>query len=323
MSLSKILVPLIVAFAWINTAPIEGFEKVVIWGHKLHSHTHSYIHQRFFEAFKYLGFPTYWLDNQDDLSRLDLSNALFITEGQVDQNIPLRKDCLYILHNCAQEKYKEALDSSQYILLQVYTDDVLTRPTCEKIAPCIYYDVRNKVVYMPWASDLLPYEIDEMKKLLPNITKNQHCLWVGTLGGGTFGNIDQVTPFVNACKEQGIPFIQKSAMNKKTFLEEHAHAYLAPAIVGRWQMEKGYIPCRIFINICAGQLGITNSYRVYELFDKKILYNEDTHQLFYDAQERMKTWSLEEQYALMDFIKEHHTYLNRIETLLDFFTLID
>lgn len=27
-------------------------KKVVIWGHKLHSHTHSYIHNAFYNAFK-------------------------------------------------------------------------------------------------------------------------------------------------------------------------------------------------------------------------------------------------------------------------------
>ncbi len=322
MNLQKIIRPFMLILISISISPIGAFEKVVIWGHKIHTHTHSYIHQRFFEAFKYLNFTTYWLDNIDDLSDLDLSNTLFITEGQVDQNLPLRKDCLYILHNCDQKKYRDALDPSQYILLQVYTDAVLTRPSCEKIAPCIYYDVRNKIVYMPWASDLLPYEIEEIKNLLPYVTKNNRCLWVGSLGGGVFGNIDQVSPFIKACEQEEIPFIKKGSLNKKEFLETHISAYLAPAIVGQWQMEKGYIPCRIFINICAGQMGITNSYRVHELFNKKIVYNQNTEQLFHDAKEKMKSWTLENQYELMDFIRDNHTYLNRIKTLLDFFDLV-
>src|SRR5690348_13238916 len=29
---------------------LQGFEKVIIWGHKLHSHTHSYIHNGFYHA---------------------------------------------------------------------------------------------------------------------------------------------------------------------------------------------------------------------------------------------------------------------------------
>jgi hypothetical protein len=77
--------------------------KVVIWGVKLHSHTHSYIHWAFDRAFRNLGYTVYWLDNSDDIRALDLSHALFLTVGLADQNIPLREDGWYILHQyCGQ-----------------------------------------------------------------------------------------------------------------------------------------------------------------------------------------------------------------------------
>jgi hypothetical protein len=53
----------------------------VIWGHKLHTHTHSYVHEGFFRAFQYLGYRTHWLDDSDDVSGLDLAGAVFLTEG--------------------------------------------------------------------------------------------------------------------------------------------------------------------------------------------------------------------------------------------------
>jgi hypothetical protein len=59
-------------------------KKVVLWGHKLHTHTHSYIHFAFHKAFKHLGYDTYWFDNNDDVSGFDFFGSLFITEGQVD-----------------------------------------------------------------------------------------------------------------------------------------------------------------------------------------------------------------------------------------------
>lgn len=67
---------------------------------------------------------------------------------------------------------------------------------------------------------------------------------------------------------------------------------------------------------------MTNSRRVFELFEEKIVYNPDCYQLFYDAQKRQESWTLEEQYELMDLIKEKHTYLNRVQTLLEFLKLI-
>lgn len=299
------------------------FDQVVIWGHKLHSHTHSYIHERFYRAFKHLGYTVYWFDHKDAVSDFDFSRTLFITEGQVDNRIPLREDCLYILHNCQGKKYESLFEKGCCINLQVYTDDVLSAPNAVKIDTCIYYDIPGKCVYMPWASDLLPHEIEEMKQRLPHIKKDRRIYWIGTAGSGTFGNIEQLNPFARACKENNVQFrINDSwakALNRDDLLERTAKNFLAPTIVGKWQAEKGYIPCRIFINISSGQMGITNSPRVYELFDRKIVYNPDTYQLFYDAMGRLSTWSQEEQYALMDFIKTKHTYINRIQTLLDFF----
>ena len=84
----------------ITNLPIK---RVILWGHKLHSHTHSYIHWAFYRTFKHLGFETYWLDNKDSLAGLNLANTLFITEGQVDQRIPVRDDCFYVLPICLNE----------------------------------------------------------------------------------------------------------------------------------------------------------------------------------------------------------------------------
>ena len=39
--------------------------------------------------------------------------------------------------------------------------------------------------------------------------------------------------------------------------------------------------------------------------------------LFEKAQIALKTFTLEERFAMMDFIKEHHTYLSRIRLLLE------
>ena len=108
--------------------------------------------------------------------------------------------------------------------------------------------------------------------------------------------------------EQNVDFVRK--------------AYLAPTLVGQWQCDNGYIPCRIFKNISYGQFGITNSEAVYTLFNKKIVYNEDCHQLFYDAIEYAKNLDINDLYDQMDFVKNKHTYINRIDTLIWFLALV-
>ena len=86
-----------VAFLFlISFKPLYSFDKVVIWGHKLHTHTHSYIHNAFYLAFRNLGYQVFWFDDNDDVSNFDFSDSLFLTEGQVDRKIPVREDCQYI-----------------------------------------------------------------------------------------------------------------------------------------------------------------------------------------------------------------------------------
>jgi hypothetical protein len=300
---------------------LSAFEKVIIWGHKLHSHTHSYIHEGFYNAFVHLGYPTYWLDDSDDVSDYDFSNALFLTEGQVDHNIPLRSDAAYLLHNCTDLKY-HALDKKNVVFFQVFTDSIFAVPSLVKLDTCMYYDLPGRCLYMPWATDLLPDEIEALKDTLKDTlsltTSTNQVFWIGTIGAGKFGNIDQLTPFRRACEENGISFIQKGTISRTDHIACIRSSYIAPAIVGAWQEEQGYIPCRLFKNISYGKMGVTNSRHAYELFEKKIVYNPDTYQLFYDAKERFKTLTLEEAIALMDFVKTKHTFVQRIQMLLDF-----
>ena len=304
-----------ISFFYINCYA-HFFSKVIIWGHPLHSHTHSYIHWGFFRTFQYLGYEVYWINDVAEIENLDLSNALFITEGQVDTFIPKRKDCYYILHNCKAKDYRDLLDSHRCISLQVYTHDCVQYAT-EKLGECMYSNVASKIIFLPWATDLLPHEIEAMKKYAL-LEKDRIINWVGTIGEGFFGNHHEIERFKKACQENDILFKGSMHISADKNIELIQQSYLAPALQGAWQCEKGYIPCRIFKNISYGQWGITNNKTVYDLFESKIIYNGDTYQLFYDAQAYVAHASITELYELMDFVKNNHTYINRIETLLTF-----
>lgn len=291
------------------------FKKIVLWGHKLHSHTHSYIHDAFTKAFKHLGYEVLWLDDQDNVQNIDFTGSLFITEGQVDKNIPLREDCFYILHNCHSSKYLPLYAKNRALALQVYTKRCESYPAV-KVSEYVFFDKVGKCIYMPWATDLLPHEIDENKaKVCKKRKFKRQVIFIGTIGGGIFGNDTEIDSFFKAAREHGFQIIHKvnlSSHNARFMIEK---ALLAPAIQGSWQCKEGYIPCRIFKNISCGKLGMTNSQTVYELFNKKIVFNTDTYQLFFEAIDRLNKITIEEIIELMDFVRDHHTYLNRIEHL--------
>lgn len=297
------------------------FSKVIVWGHKIQNgHTHSWIHYAFYKAFTHLGYDTLWLDNNDNIDHIDFAHSLFITEGQVDQKIPKQADCRYILHNCNTALYKHLFDLNNCIILQVFTYDIFGRNIVEK-APFVYADINDRVLYMPWATDLLPHEINEQKKCA-TMERSPTIYWVGTMNNDYFGNMKELQPFMLAAQKYGITIKQYKSNNITDSIQAIHQSYMAPAIVGTWQKEKGYIPCRIFKNISYGQMGITNSKAVYELFNKKIVYNANTYQLFFDAQQKLHTMSIHELYDLMDFVRDHHTYITRIDQLLSFMSSI-
>ena len=183
----------------------------------------------------------------------------------------------------------------------------------EKLEPCIHYDKLGKILYMCWATDLLPDEINpEIRK--PNSNK---VSWVGTMGTGTFGNMTELSGFIHACSENNITFEHANNLSMEDNRRVIAESYMAPTIVGTWQKQKSYIPCRIFKNISYGMFGMTNSERVYELFDKKIIYSPNEYELFDLMRKKMDSPTFEsELIEQIKFVKEKHTYINRINTIL-------
>lgn len=298
---------------------MKKFKHVVIWGHKLHSHTHSYIHSGFYRAFQSLGYDTHWFDDSDMDNALvrafDFNNCLFITEGQACAKMPLIKGNKYVLHNCYDEVMWNKIedDKIDHLKLQVYTDDILKYKYNQLENICTFYEDQGKTLFMPWATDLLPKEIVPF----PVIPKTNKSWWVGTIGDGTFGNREQINPFINACRDNGIEFEHANNLSVEENRQRIAESYMAPAIVGAWQKEKNYIPCRIFKNISYGQFGITNSLKVYHLFEENIIYDPYEYRLFGMMVEKMKSPNYTKELTdLITFVREKHTYINRIETIL-------
>jgi hypothetical protein len=303
--------------------PIWGFDKVVIWGHKLGTHTHSYIHYGFFRAFQELGYPTFWFDGGDDVGNFDFSNTLFLTEDQVDQHIPIRLDSFYILHLGMNPRYEPVIKARRAIYMMFYNGEVLSCSSAKEYAPYVYFDLVTRFIHFPWATDLLPFEIDQMKeKLKMHVPKKQAC-YLGTISSGGPGeNASQILPFLNEADQNGFMIITNDPWSRplspSVYQQLTQDSLLAPAIQGREQLLRGYIPCRIFKNISYGCLGITNSPTVYELFGRKIVYDSNSETLFYKALGALKTHTMEAQFELMDFIRDHHTYIQRAEALLEF-----
>lgn len=295
-----------------------GIKKVVIWGHPLHSHTHSYIHEGFYRAFQYLGFETHWLDNKP-VDKADFESTLFLTEGQVSGNMPSRSDCYYVLHNSfVPAEYKK-------LLVLQFLHSEITTPNLERLNPWTLFSAESKVLYQPWSTNLLPHEIDLIKR-----PRDNAIYYVGTVSdSGGNNNAADILGFARGCQKKNIPFHVYGGYTGNVgggvkvipgFVSNADHislihkSYLAPQFSSIIQKETGYIPCRIFKNISYGQYGITNSAAVQEVFEGNLIYADSGEELFEESERKKDTQDLE---SLIKLVQEKHTFVNRAKTILE------
>ena len=320
--------------------------KIIIWGHSLHSHTHSYIHNAFYITFKYLGYETYWFNdngenNYPENGKLnDFDNSLFIVHNN-SQKLILNDTSFYICHYVDLGS-NQKIPSKNILSIRNTTISCNDKECPSTVAPdgnCstlfkeqrkyskiykkkyYWYNLENNIIYLPWATDLLPEQIDKNIDNLENIKSKNISNFIGmTLGHWGI--------FAEECKNNGIEyknyggtFNKKSERNKsvKENMELIQESIIAPALQEDWQVEHEYIPCRIFKNISYGKMGITNNKAVNELFDNKLIYSEDIGELVKKGLEfERRKDKIDIIKDLMIEVRDNHTYINRINFILDF-----
>tara|TARA_A100001201_G_scaffold3086_1_gene7314 strand:+ start:268 stop:1140 length:873 start_codon:yes stop_codon:yes gene_type:complete len=286
-------------------------KKFVAWGLKLHSHTHSYIHDSYCKAFSSLGWETQHFDGDTEV---DVRDSIVLVSAHYEHNVPLHPSNKYITHNCERDDF----DNYERLSLQVYTNGIDSVGTSgEKLNEYTVFDGETKTLYQPWATDLLPDEIDT--EYVENKEKN--VVWVGTISrDNVHENYSEILPFVEECHMNGLVFQSVDPWTNPVTNEEHIrlirNAGVAPTIVGPWQNENDYIPCRIFKNISYGNIGVTNSKMSKRIFGDTILYGDgkELAEKYFDLSPKQKKRMYEESSSL---VKNKHTFINRINTILE------
>jgi len=282
--------------------------KIVVWGLPLHTHTHSYIHQAFHRASSRVGIESVWLEDSERCNEQVRQGDIVICCGVSDKNLFYKKDVKYVLHNSDRNDLRQG----EFITLQVYTHDVLER-NVEKINDLTYWENSSRTLYQPWATDLLPEEIE---KIEPSFSQSSTVYWIGSIMSGIHGNIEELTTYSELCEKNGIHF--KNARNLSiqqnyNLTRESRHS---PVIQGKWQAEKGYIPCRIFKNISYGCWSETNSSTTASLLGLDCHTSIESMYLSLEKSARDK--NEKKTLEMMNLVKEKHTYVNRLKNIMSF-----
>lgn len=320
--------------------------KIIIWGYPMHTHTHSYTHDGFRRGFERLGHEVHWFHDDDYPEDFDFGNCLFFTEGYASSKIPLVDTSTYFVHCCVDPfKYIDAgcrivdVRYNNSEINDVNYSYVTDRENYVRLDKCSYYqkdassnqlatkwrkrEETYEAVYMSWATHLMPEDINFEDMKIPRERK------VHYLASISESNVNQINPFVRACRDSGIEFVHNNPWSNSLSWEEHKKliqkSWINPDIrgvglgddnpdTGCNHLKTGYIPCRIFKNISYGQVGASNSKAVYDLFDEAIVYSSDTYDLFGHVEANMDNWDLIK--FQMNEVKENHTFINRCQSLL-------
>lgn len=305
-------------------------KQIVVWGHKLHSHTHSYIHNGFFIAFTKLGFKTYYYDDYDDVTKHDFTNTLFITEHQVNKRIPLRQDCLYLTHYADEGDYI-GIPKENIIILKVTLRDFVEGDLNKNLnyielhfgQKYEYHTIDDgyNCLYIYWATDLLPEEVDKNIREININTLQPEINFIGSV-------TEKWHQFYKICIQNGLKFNHFGATfnihsNRNVSITDNMNlikrSLIAPALQDDVQVKRQYIPCRIFKNISYGKMGITNNKIVNELFDNKLIYETNLNILFQKSIEFENNPKKQEiLIELMEYVRDNHTYINRVNTIMKY-----
>jgi hypothetical protein len=317
--------------------------KIIIWGfypeNGVLKNTISYVWNSFYNAFKYLGHDVYWFPNEK-IENFDFSNCIFIAEGYDDSEIPLDKTSTYFVH-CAYNPAKYVGNVRKFVDMRYNLKKIdhpnyvyeLDKEKTKMDKGCYYEPSTNQVidfkngrvnyriddfdkVYIGWATNLMPNEIDENDVYYP---RSNNVYFLGSISNdGRYSNIHLIEEFANECRKNNIEFVlnnfSANQLSEEDYIRLSKESLLGFDIRCQADVEWGRISCRLYKNMSYGHLGMTNCYEAYKELDEYCLYKESPTELFYAAMERKDDYEFIKQ--SVNYIKEYHTYVNRAQSLL-------
>ena len=286
--------------------------KVVVWGHPLHKSTHGYVHSSYYKAFKYLDYDVQWVENSK-VNSDDYKDTLFFVEDSQKSNMPVRSDCKYITHHIDTEYFtNQGVPYENVLKLGNYLP---REETHEKIADLTYWDQSTRTVYQCWGTDLLPHEIDEndVVKFNPN---NKYINYVAMLyEQGPWWAQEFANLVAEKHRVEFRVFTQNASDEENKQLIRSS--FLCPDFRSDWHLECGYVPCRMFKNISYGRIPGTNSPLIKRALGDYVVFGGTPQTLYHNLLDAEMNQKVNMKEAMI-FVKENHTFINRIQNLMRF-----
>ena len=230
----------------------------MVWGLKSDFHSHKFIQGAFYRNFLDMGFDAFWVDDLEKNVNLIGSGDIVFAVDVASRFLPIVKGAKYVLHNISAEEL--GLDDN-FLNLQVHTSSA----TGEKLGiPYTRWDSSKRTLFQPWGVPTRPREWR-----LPNLNRSTTEYWVGSIWNNDLnqGNSTFMAGYIQTLNDQGIRFFRRGTPSRfqprgisesKSMILVNRSA-IGAAVVGEWQRENNYIPCRLFKNIASGVIPSSNA----------------------------------------------------------------
>lgn len=328
---------------------------LVVHGLRSSTHSHYFIHEAIYKTFLYIKsqcdfqLKVIWCDDNKKSSELYNENNKYLIFSSphynTDNHLIILENAYYILHYRTHSyinkepiyKYNDLFKKKKaikYIEFRGHPRELSkNKSNITFINKLFWYykDLNHREfptseLNIPWATDLLPKEIDKnIESLYNNKDYNKTSYFCGSIWKT---NQKEVNEWKLLCIKNRINCLFDREQNKDQHQNKIRYSYMAPAFQGetqRYSDKNFYIPCRIFKNISYGALAITNNEGVYNMLkDYSTIYDNNLEKLFnkvleYRAwEEENKDLHIQKMVDIMNHVKENHTFINRINMLIHY-----
>lgn len=295
-----------------------NIKRIVVWGLRtVFNHSHHFIHGGFYLTLKKLGAQVVWMDDSPENIKAIMPGDFVIAVNVFMRYLPVVKGAKYCLHN-ANDEFLGTLGPGDCVRLQVFnkgsipSDEQKKRGVNPSLSGVAYYDSGINTLYQSWGAPLLAEEFYKPMRL--EYKKSEYfvgTIWDNELGQG---NSKVIPVYQNALKKYGVRFMHVQGAPELINPLYVRHAAVGASIVGNWQREIGYAPCRLFKAVSFGRPGLINADAISLAYPWAIC-NENIPELI-DYSFRLNANQTEELVHYQQSFVAQETYEKKISNML-------
>ena len=291
---------------------------VVLWGLRRKRDTFRFIHNAWWQTFRRHDMPVKWTDDVANEAPFVDSKAIVFAVNVASRHLPVVRGAKYVLHNINPDPFRAAaLRANDVLTLQVWSNDVLRFQGANLTLPCVAYDEAQNTLYQPWGTPFHP----KSWRREPILNKSRIEVWIGSVWNNdqNQGNADTIALWAQILRSKGIRFqrVPYGWPDSKFSYEGVARvSRVSASIVGNWQRESGYLPCRVFKNTSMGRVPVGNSWAYERVFGDSAVVSNNLEELLQLALELSES-ELQTRLASAQEQLRHYTYEQGLTRILE------